>query len=243
MKIIAIAGKKRSGKDTVGMLIDEIGRENNKRVNFVRLADKIKEALKIGYEENQLVRVSGIDLTNERLEGIDYDRESPLLISNKDACDLIKSSIGYLQRIYALKNPEDKSIVEDIIKDVVFSNKESWSVRRLMQTLGTDVVVNRFDKYFWCRLTLNEIFDKMDHTDICVIGDIRQVHEQDAFDSFGATFMYVSSSRINNITDTHITEQGLSCENSSQNAFIYNDGSLEDLKPNVAQQLKFIGAI
>lgn len=234
MKILCVVGKKRSGKDTIADIILK-----NSESKKYALADPIKDAICCAYASLNMKQRSGIDLSLDHfygfdLDGNEYDRESPVNISNKDASDLFKEAIKYLSLKYKLV--QGKSIFGHELKCchstkielICEAKKEFWSVRKFMQTLGTDIVVNYYDEQFWNRCMLNVFIENQDKK-YFIVSDIRQKHEIDLMRNLGALIIFVERNDINNITnDSHITEQGLIPE--FGDVIIQNNGTIADLQ-------------
>lgn len=239
MKFLCVVGKKRSGKDTVA---DFIIAEHPLSTKYA-LAAPIKEALNYAYNCKNLHQKSGVELTREHFDGTDpltgleYDREKPINISNSDAIDLMQAAVKYLEQLVGLKQKRTlSSSINSQIDTLLWKTSDFWCVRRFMQVLGTDIVVNMIDTQFWNRCMINEFLDS-DSKDIpyFIISDIRQEHEIQLMRDLGATIIFVErEDSINkNRIDDHITEQGLiSCEG---DIVIKNSGSLSDLKHKILE--------
>lgn len=238
--IYAISGLKRTGKDTVSKFIQEL----TNAVPYA-LANPIKKSI-----YNSLsVKGRRKDLSWEDINGeTEFDREKDLNISTLELRTILNNSVMYCNKNYSRFSKEELFyIFSEISKlkshdcmsfmDVVsfsfatfFGNKErakeiedkyKWSVRRLMQTIGTDLIVNaRRDYWLECI---------PDYEDI-IITDIRQSHEMAYCRDVGAKIIFVVKSGIVS-NDSHITERGL--EPSASDIIVYNDGTLESLKSKI----------
>ena len=244
MKLICIVDKKRSGKDTIAEIISD----NTTSVSYA-LADPVKQALTHAYNQKNLNNSSGVNLTisnfyGKDYEGNDYDRESPVNISNQDAVSLFLCAIEYLMRVHNLSvyngktNKLSGNEYVHHIEHLVSQYSDFWSVRKFMQMLGTDIVVNLCDEQFWNRCMFNEFLNEIDSSkDYFIISDIRQDHEIELMRSIGAKIIFVERPLNNSISDGHITEKGL--EPLADDIVIINDGTIEDLK----QKLKDLSII
>lgn len=230
MQLLAIVGKKRTGKDTCADIISE-----NRSIKRYALAYPIKYAILDAYGKLELFRHSGVSLTFEDINGeTDYDRESALLLSNSNVLDLMYKSVEYLKNTRNLKqfNPDHHTYSLNVtIEDLVMKNTSAWSIRRLMQLLGTDIVCNLIDRQFWNRCMMDEFLSTRVHApglDYFLVIDVRQSHEIDVMRDLGATVIHLERNINNSIKDDHITECGL---NRNENeTVIVNNGSIEDLK-------------
>ena len=238
MELIAIVGKKRCGKDTAKQIISDIFGED--KVCSYMLSYPIKEALDYSYNILGIKHQSYVNLTFDDIDGTtSYDRESPLLISNKHAVDIACRALDYLKDFDGLinKNKDDNRSFVAKIEDVVAKNKDTWSVRRLMQCIGTDIIVNTIDAQFFNRRLMDTYLDKFDNGAYSkfIVTDIRQEHEIKLARSIGATIIHINRD-INNSTDSHSTEGGLKALDNE--IIIDNNGTLEEFKENLSKYFK-----
>ncbi|BBC78213.1 deoxynucleoside monophosphate kinase [Escherichia phage EcS1] len=221
MKLLVIVGKKRSGKDTTADYITE----NFSSLKW-QLAMPIKYALRCAWER------SGINELHQLLycdwEGTGIDREMVLPINNEDVCVLLHECIEVLHEVFNFRYTRYDSKVQDAISSVLNNNVEEWTIRRLMQTLGTDVIVNKLDRMYWVKLFTENYLDNFySGYNYYVIPDVRQVHEIDSLRAMGATIIHVVRPETDQNTDQHITEAGLPI--SPGDSVIMNTGTLEQL--------------
>lgn len=232
MKLIFLIGKKRSGKDTTADYISE-----KYNVAKFQLAGPIKDCLASCWNP-ALTTSSGVSLGRKEFEGIGYDRETILLMSNKEAYDYMIRCVYHLLRILKVEDRNqgfwtyrDELAVKAVsqIQNLINSNVEPWSVRRLMQTLGTDIMCNMADRMYWVKLFSLDYLDKFhDGYDYYIVPDTRQDHELEAARAMGATVIHVVRPETESSQkDTHITEAGLPIREGD--IVITNDGSLEEL--------------
>lgn len=242
MKFIAFVGRKRSGKDTAAGFVQE----QNDEVTIYQLAGPIKEALVNSYHDTKLYETCGVELSAADWSGESgYDRESPLVISNDDVKRLMLNAVKYLTTYYGLpvrpKN-ELKSVSTFImeVENLIAANRTPWSVRRLMQTLGTDVIVNLYDTHFWNRCMMEAYFDADIHATTndryFVVTDIRQKHEISIARSLGVKLIFIERDDINNSTDNHITEAGLTPLPGE--SVVTNNGTLEEFKAKILEVIQ-----
>lgn len=178
--IIALSAKKRHGKDTVADYICE-----HHGFKKYALASAFKPL--IAKYLHQYV-------TSDMVEGINYDREQLIDIPGKDVVYAFKSIISELG-YYASNFVIDWEPIE---------SKDQWSVRQLMQTIGTDIGCNQVDRLIW----MHPFINRMQWGEDLVVSDCRQDHEMDIMRDVGAKVIHVINPLIKN-TDTHITEAGL----------------------------------
>lgn len=233
MKLIFLVGKKRSGKDTAVDFVEE----NFDTVRY-KLAYPIKWALEAGWDGSghQAYRDNPMpfDLTSDDWDGAGIDREKHLPINNEDVARVLRGAINYLCQQHGLKWPN--GINPGIVESLVLNNTEAWNIRRLMQTLGTDLVVNHFDRMFWVKLFALEYADKFDKDhEFFIVPDTRQDHELSFARAMGATVIHVVREGSGS-EDTHITEAGLPI--GPYDVVINNDGTLEEFKQKIIEALK-----
>lgn len=234
MTIVSIVGKKRSGKDTMAdYMVDKLGARK------YALAYPIKLVLCRAYNELGLVRHCGKALSFADFNGdSDYDRESTLVLSNNDINDLMAKALTILREEYGLPkigNDEQHAAYLRVSNELIRGNEQPWNVRRLMQLLGTDIICDVFDKYFWLKLMLNEYIKAFaDGIKIFIISDIRQKHEIDFMRYIKAMTVFVERDIINTTTtDQHITEAGLTRR--LGDAVISNNGTIDEFKEKISQ--------
>lgn len=228
MKLLCIVGKKRSGKDTATELISE-----EFDCKTIALADKIKKLLSGSYKSIGLKESTFVDLTLDDFYDLGgYDREQALHMSNEEAVELFGHSLEMLRREY----PNLQTVRTEIIRDIVAKNKKPWSIRNLMQTFGTDIVVNHCNKMIWITIAMNAFIEasENDQYKYFIITDVRQGHELTVLENLGATCLFLKRDIIESYDD-HSTERGLTPK--PTDIVIHNNGSLNDLKDNLIKEL------
>jgi hypothetical protein len=243
MKLIFLIGKKRSGKDTTA---DYIMQKHNAIKH--QLAGPIKDALCFGYQAIIMAHDSCYEfpiLTRKEWEGENYDRETNLNLSKGQVVEIMEAAMWYLNsRLQITETRFSESSLDrvslNIVKRVINSIEDEWSVRRLMQTLGTDIMVNYFDRMYWVKwfsLVFLEQFSTKSKYDFFIVPDTRQDHELDAARAMGATVIHVvRPDLVYSKVDTHITEAGLPVREGD--TVITNDGSLEELYAKIEKAIK-----
>lgn len=87
----------------------------------------------------------------------------------------------------------------------VINSYDYWSIRRLMQAFGTDIVCN-IRKFYWCNVAYKKAIESGSKN--IFIPDLRQDHEYNFFKDKNSYFINVINNNIEK-TDTHITENSL----------------------------------
>lgn len=233
MKLVFIVGKKRSGKDTAVSIV----KKNFKVIDY-SLAMPIKDTL---FDAWFKLEASGSQKNIPKIfrndwNGIGMDREKFLPISNQQVYELMCHAVNILEKEYGLIIKSHRNPKEDIIKAVILNNTEAWSIRRLMQTLGTDLIVNHFDRMFWIKLFASKFADCFEREkDFFIVPDTRQEHELAFARAMGATVIHVVRDG-NESKDTHITEAGLPIKEGD--TVIKNNGTLEEFNELITKEFK-----
>lgn len=241
MKLIFLIGKKRSGKDTTADYICD-----NYSVRKHQLAGPIKDVLADCWNFG-LQKRTGVSLTRKEFEGEDYDREQILLLNNQDVIDYMIACVTRLLTHHVKAKVRSNGFFIDggslyttgqnKISELINKTVEPWSVRRLMQTLGTDIVCNMVDRMYWLKLFAIDYVDSFhDELDYYVVPDTRQDHELDAARAMGAMVIHIVRPGNESSKDSHITEAGLPIR--AGDIVITNDGSLEDLYSEIEKVIK-----
>lgn len=239
MKLIAVFGGKRSGKDTIADYI--VGKNGTKH----QLAGPLKDLLHRFWHSSTV----GLVLTKQDFEGIGLDREKPLPISNREVAEYLMRCVKGARTRYGFnpireyepfpglgkfKEKIDDDEIESFIHELTINNTEAWTIRRFMQTLGTDICVH-FDKLVWVRYFTGVYIEALvsGQYDYFVVPDIRQAHEDFVIRELGAICVHTDRGIVN--TDKHITEQGLPVL--EHDIIISNTGTLDELYQKIESQL------
>ncbi|AHY25127.1 dNMP kinase [Pectobacterium bacteriophage PM2] len=245
MKLIVLTGKKRSGKNTCADFI-----KDNYDSYTYSLASPIKSLLLSSYETFAHNSKNAPKLNKHDFEGEGIDREKALPLNNEDAYKIFSKAVEYAYLRYNFGpgpvgiNAPERIGYQEVIDSIVLNNTESWTIRRFMQTLGTDIVVDNIDRMFWMKIFTTKYLETLGlkyESDIgtyeyFVISDVRQVHEMDVLRAMGATIIHVVRPDTEIEKDDHITEKGLPYEDSD--SLIVNDGTVEELYEKLKKVIK-----
>lgn len=227
--IFVICGKKRSGKDTVAEMLKETG-----KYDTYAFADHLKMVLEQAGLESGVSVFMNLYEDRAFWEG---DREKPLLASNAEVKQLFESAIAYMVRKGYIDNHSMHMYDNSNMGYKIYKNTEFWTIRRLMQVFGTDIVCNLIGDDVWVKLTINDILSNPEnHHEHVLITDCRQPHEYKYMKRLGAKFIFLE--RNTGIEDSHSTEKGLIP--SEDDIIIDNNGTLDQLKSNIFNLIKSV---
>lgn len=228
--IFVLCGKKRTGKDSVAEILKETG-----QFDSYAFADHLKSFLEQAGLESGVSAF--INFRDDRVfwEG---DREKPLLASNAEVMKLFDSAISFMVREGHIDElTAHRHAASNEIPYKIYNNTEFWTIRRLMQLFGTDIVCNTIGDNFWVKLTMDTILSNPEnHHEHVLITDCRQPHEYKYMKRLGAKFIFLE--RNTGIEDDHSTEKGLIP--SEDDIIIDNNGTLDELKSNILNLIKSV---
>lgn len=230
MRVIAINGRKRSGKDTVAeYLID-----NYPRVERVQFARTLKNLFLSSY--NKLHAQSTI--TYDDVDGAtDFDREE--LIEN----EVMKPEEVFVDFIYNLSslvdNKYDGLVEFDSLDAILVANRlikenEKFSVRMYLEFLGSEIA-KVSTPYIWSKLTILETINK--DAEVVVIPDLRFEEElQELLECEHLDVTTLKIERDNDAEIRHYSDIGIS--NHLMDYVITNNGTIVDLYTKIDNILR-----
>jgi hypothetical protein len=209
MRLITISAKARCGKDTAAQYL----LSRYPRSTAYALAACFKESISNHFSEY---------LTYDDVFGYGVDRNSYLIyIDREEFIDLTKKVFADFG--YNLDEFSDDGECIDIDWSVI-NDDNGWTIRRMMQTIGTDIGVNQIDTNIWLKEFEKELFKIEPIYDTVVMTDCRQIHEIEFIRNRNGHVLHVL--RDTGLDDDHITERGLPIED--EDFVIENDGTLDD---------------
>lgn len=214
--IIGLTGKKRSGKDTCANYIESLCDEQNRYCHKIAFADYLKFTLSINWQN-----YNGVNLSYKDFDGHGIDREFKLDMTQDQFEDYMLRCVAHLKR---------NGLKGDTPKIPVINNNE-FTIRKFLQTLGTDIVVS-MDKMYWVDIVFNYINKRIPKSHTIVITDCRQIHEIEAIRSHNGKVIHIKKNT--NTNDNHITEQDLQILEGD--IVIENNSSLEDFYKKVKNE-------
>lgn len=222
--IFVICGKKRTGKDTAAKILKETG-----EFSTFAFADNIKYIL-----EEAGLTCGVVGFNNFKCDRLFWqgDREKPLLASNQEVIRLFSTALEIMNK-KGMIGSYDPHIAYDLVL-----NTELWSIRRLMQVFGTDIVCNQIDDSVWVKLSIADSFKPQNGkiSKHILFTDCRQPHEYKYMQRLGAKFIFLE--KETGEKDNHSTETGLI---PGENDYIIdNNGTLEQLKSNILNLIKSV---
>lgn len=221
--IYVICGKKRVGKDTAATILESHG------IVPVALADMLKGVLATSSNDVDNDMYIRDKFHQDRMFMVG-DREKALPISNDGVARLFE--IAY-QKAKGITYVTDANLAyfDRLVEKYVNRNVEPWTIRRLMQTFGTDIMC-AIDNRIWVMYAMRRILWE-DGNDF-VITDCRQPHEQAMFRKFGAKFIFIN--KDTGLVDNHSTEQGLIPQ--PDDVIVDNNGTIEQLNNQLIEIMK-----
>lgn len=209
--IYGIHGRKRSGKDTIAKMI----MEKTGCVPYA-FADPIHRSLQYSLSE------AGINLSLDECKGFtDFDRDK---FEIHDPFTVVKTALDWCHRRHPFTDAPTvyQKTMSTIVDEQMSTMKKTITFRRLMQIMGTDIVV-AVERDYWLRwVPLN--------SDV-IFSDVRQPHELDFVRENGGVCIFVYRDAQTCDTDTHITEAGLKPKDGD--VIIFNNGTLDDLMSEI----------
>lgn len=202
MNVITISAKARCGKDTAANYI--LSKLPN--ATSFALASSFKESIAKHFSEYMSrddVFGNGVDRNNF----IIYIHSTDL----EDGITKVFADFGYDLDKYNI--------------DFTRFDFNGWTIRNLMQVIGTDIGVNKIDTNIWLKVFETELFNLSRIYDTVVVTDCRQAHEIDYLREMGSEVIHLR--RNTGLTDSHITERGL--DPVAGEFIVDNNGTLEEL--------------
>jgi len=214
MNIITLSAKARCGKDTAAQyILDKLPGSTS-----YALAAVFKESIATEFAEY---------LSRDDVFGYGVDRNSFIIYIERseliESVERIFEGFGY--RMDELNI--DWSVVGD---------NNGWTIRKLMQTIGTDIGVNQIDTNIWLKEFEKSMFNLEEAYDTVVMVDCRQTHEIEFVRERGGSVIHIL--RDTGLTDDHITEQGLPVEHGD--FVVENNGTIQEFFENLDSVLKQI---
>lgn len=213
--IFGIHGKKRSGKDTAAKFIAEY----DNSITVCSLATPIKRALEFASMKTR----AGFSYAD--IDGKGKDRD---VVEFKLTRQFWLEAIKYLNDTYIKFSNDQFDVLNNII--IGLNVERPITMRRMMQLLGTDIIVDHVDRDYWIKCIESEV--RVWGLDV-VIPDIRQEHEIEYARKHGLMFFVYRDTKM---CDNHITERGLTPL--EHEPIIHNDSTLDSFRYDVLNTYK-----
>lgn len=202
MNIITLSAKARCGKDTAASYILD------------KLPNSVSYALAACFKESIANHFSDL-ITRDDVFGFGVDRNSYMIYIERndfiERVERILEDFGY--------HVDDLGIDWSVVDD-----NNGWTIRRIMQVVGTDIGVNQIDTNIWLKEFEKAMFSLEQIYDTVVMVDCRQTHEIEFVRERGGSVIHIL--RDTGLTDDHITEQGLPIEDGD--FVVENNGTIEE---------------
>lgn len=215
--LIGICGKKQTGKDTVAKMIAYIIRkgvtqasynewaklfdnEETKDICIFHFADKVKDICS---------DLFGIDRDKFDIEKykdemyFDFDRKEFV-----NPYDINNNSKYKYKQIISIDDLKKEDINSYIRKN---NNKILFTLRTLMQYVGTEIGRNKLFDKVWISYCLNKAEDYRNTYGFAIVADVRFENEAKAIQENYRGFV-IKLTRNNNMNDSHISENGVNID-------------------------------
>jgi len=205
MKIIGLAGRARSGKDTVA---DYFVAQGYKRLSF---ADRLKDVVASTF--NHDIKEYYSDKKENRYS-------NPLILTAANLTKFIDNVSHHF--------PVDTTHGGSLDKILALSGREIMSHRQLLQVMGTDIGRKLIDPEIWTTIYINEAkkFGKV------ITPDARFHNERRLIESLGGRNIFIHRPGTSIEESAHISENELG-EVHEYDHVICNEGTLDQLKEKV----------
>ena len=241
MKIVGIAGKKQSGKNTVANILNGIVLKKHEMVNDY----KISEDGRLLVTTDEFDDLREFDITRKDFQFVEYAERSLYpyvkLYSFADALKAICIDLFNIpfENVYGTNEQKNKKIShlrwknmpgvhpyitgESLVANGVeypVHNRGSdsqWcmTAREFMQYFGTDVMRKIWEP-IWCQNTVNRIVTEQ--SQLAIIADVRFPNEVDIIKDAGGIVIKLNRDLFK---DEHASETQLDAENYDQENFDY----------------------
>lgn len=202
-KLIAFAGRKRSGKGLLSNAIVEYNNDMNQQTKILTVASYLKELCCI-------------------LLGINYET----LIEWKDNGHTF--NIKPNEKWFNIINNKTQIPIDTIKNELV--DIEFTNVRQVLQVIGTDVI--RKYKPNWHIDCLSEDIQDYIKSYNIVIDDVRFPNEKEAIEKLGGRVFFIIRPNYFDISN-HISETSLKWQNFKEDNIIINDLSKKSMELNI----------
>ena len=225
MKIVGIAGKKQSGKNTVANILNGIVLKKHEMVNDY----KISEDGRLLVTTDEFDDLREFDITRKDFQFVEYAERSLYpyvkLYSFADALKAICIDLFNIpfENVYGTNEQKNKKISHlkwnnmpsQKNKDTRRAKIGSMTAREFMQYFGTDVMRKIWEP-IWCQNTVNRIV--AEQSQLAIIADVRFPNEVDIIKDAGGIVIKLNRDLFE---DEHASETQLDAENYDQENFDY----------------------
>ena len=219
MKIVGIAGKKQSGKNTVANILNGIVLKKHEMVNDY----KISEDGRLLVTTDEFDDLREFDITRKDFQFVEYAERYPYvkLYSFADALKAICIDLFNipLENVYGTNEQKNEKI-----NHLKWCNMPTWrssklvdsmTAREFMQYFGTDIMRKIWEP-IWCQSTVNRIV--AEQSQLAIVADVRFPNEVDIIKDAGGIVIKLNRDLFE---DEHASETQLDVENYDQENFDY----------------------
>jgi adenylate kinase family enzyme len=177
-------------------------------------------------------------------KAIKYSLGDPLKIMLKEFIFAFKGVDIDIEEFYNSYDKERDRIDMGVINNINDRTSEAkpFSLRRSMQTVGTDILENKMDKYMFIKLVHNYFKEKYDEYDIFILADGRKPEQLEYFKRKNKYYEVQSikifrDEYLKNDTAEHLSEK-IFAEIVTDH-IIYNYDDIETFYANIEAVIKF----
>lgn len=202
-RLIAFAGRKRSGKGLMSNAIVEYNNDINQQTKILTIASYLKELC------CALLGITHEMLTEWKDNGYTFSTKP-----NDRWFNIINK-----------KTQIPIEIIKNKIADVEFTN-----IRQMLQVIGTDLIRN-YNPNWHVECLIADIQDYLKFYNV-VIDDVRFPNEKEAIEKIGGQVFFIIRPNYFDVSN-HISETSLKWQNFKEDRVIINDLSKESMELNI----------
>lgn len=240
MFMLAVSGKKQSGKDTLVNYLHPIF-ERSGRVAYFSFADSLKQFLEYGMGIPHEC-LWGTD--NQKNQLTDFKWENlPLKIRWDNSGRPKEESLRNYERWFEANSHGDEFAWSKFVNDFIFHlpmqlRKGPMTAREVMQVFGTDLMRNMFDDKIWVNATFREM--NREAPDFALLPDMRFPSELDPWIAHGGYIIRLM--RDVSDGDPHPSEtsfDGWNWESYGDRVLVvHKDATIEEVREQAVEWLK-----
>lgn len=236
--MVALAAKKRRGKDTVAQFMQE-----DHGFTAFALADPIRECVLTGIQNSgSAPAITWSDLIGEGR----YDRENDQAFSLSQFIEVAAHGLKALadEGFDKTHHYHDFDKARNLVRDTVFNfdlQARDCTIRRMLQFMGTDIVCDQINRMAWLEKTWQAV--RKSRASRVVITDCRQDHELLWMRQQGVIVVGIErpeADKNESLEDDHVTEKGLRLIRGVDPIILNNEAGLDRLREKTELCVNYI---